>query len=255
VEVGCFSPVDKWKTYDSFIAPQSTGNIAIAGSGKSILGFVISPLFMHKLAHVWTSSSIIEDIMLLHDAEIASLAYFYCDFRDEDKRSRRCLLLSILLQLSAQSNLCCGILSRLFSSHDGGERKPSNRALRQCLDDILSLPGQSPIYLIIDTLDECPNNSGMATAQEEVLELVKELVSLDLINLHICVTSRPEIDIQSTLEPLTSHRVSLHIQSGQRKDIADYINSVVYSDAKMARWREEDKILVIETLSDKADGM
>ena len=43
--------------------------------------------------------------MGLHDAGLASVAYFYCDFRDEDKRSHRSLLLSILSQLSAQSNL------------------------------------------------------------------------------------------------------------------------------------------------------
>jgi hypothetical protein len=33
------------------------------------------------------------------------------------------------------------------------------------------------------------------------------------------------------------------------------VNSVVYSDMNMRRWREEDKKLVIDVLSDKADGM
>jgi hypothetical protein len=120
---------------------------------------------------------------------------------------------------------------------------------------MLSHPVQGPIYVIIDALDECPNNSGMPTPREEVLELVKNLTSLRLPNLHICVTSRPEIDIQTILEPLTSLPVSLHNQSGQKKDIVDYINSVVYSDMKMRRWREDDRKLVIETLSERADGM
>jgi len=194
--------------------------------------------------------------MVLHDAGAASVAYFYCDFRDEDKRSRRSLLLSIISQLSAQSNLCCAILSRLCSSHDGGARKPSDGALTQCLREMLSLPARRPIYVIIDALDECPNNSGMPTAREEVLELVNELVGSALPNLHLCVTSRPEIDIQAALGPLTtSRRVSLHDQSGQAKDIVDYISSVVGSDIKIRRWREEDKRLVIETLSERADGM
>jgi hypothetical protein len=34
-----------------------------------------------------------------------------------------------------------------------------------------------------------------------------------------------------------------------------YIKSVIHSDRKMKNWREEDKQLVIDTLSDKADGM
>jgi hypothetical protein len=90
-----------------------------------------------------------------------------------------------------------------------------------------------------------------------VLQLVKELVELRLADLRICVTSRPEIDIREVLEPLTSRRVSLHDQSGQKKDIVEYVKSVVYSNSEpiMRRWRKEDKELVIEVLSERADGM
>jgi hypothetical protein len=90
-----------------------------------------------------------------------------------------------------------------------------------------------------------------------VLQLLKELVDLDLPNLHICVTSRPEIDIRDVIMPLTSLRVSLHDQSGQKNDIADYVRSVVYSNSEsiIRRWKNEDKDLVIEVLSERADGM
>jgi hypothetical protein len=51
--------------------------------------------------------------------------------------------------------------------------------------------------------------------------------------------------------------VSLHDQSGQKQDIADYVRSVVYSknETIMRRWRKEDKEFVIEKLSELADGM
>jgi hypothetical protein len=51
--------------------------------------------------------------------------------------------------------------------------------------------------------------------------------------------------------------VSLHDQSGQKKDIEDYVKSVVYSNSEliMRRWRTEDKELVVEVLSERADGM
>ena len=122
---------------------------------------------------------------------------------------------------------------------------------------MLTLPDQRPIYLIFDALDECSNVSGIPTPRKRVLLLVKELVDLHIPNLHICVTSRPEIDIRDVLEPLTSRRVSLHDQSGQKKDIEDYVRSIVYSDLEsiMRRWRKEDKELVIEKLSEQADGM
>jgi hypothetical protein len=122
---------------------------------------------------------------------------------------------------------------------------------------MLTLSDQRPIYLIIDALDECSNVSGIPSSRNRVLQLVKELVDLHLPDLHICVTSRPEVDIREVLKPLTTHRVSLHDQSGQKKDIEDYVRSVVYSDSEpiMRRWRKEDKDVVIETLSERADGM
>ena len=183
------------------------------------------------------------------------MAYFYCDFRDEDKQNCRSLILSIISQLCAQSNLCCDALFRVYLAHNKGAQKPSDETLAKCLAEMVSLPDQGPIYIIVDALDECPNNSGLPTPREEVLDLIDNLVGLCLPNLHVCVTSRPEIDIQTTLEPLTTLRVSLHNQSGQKEDIVNYVSSVVHADKKMRRWREEDRSLVIETLSERADGM
>jgi len=125
----------------------------------------------------------------------------------------------------------------------------------ECLKEMLRCLAEDPTYLILDALDECPVTSGNLSPRDEVLELVDELVGLHLPNLHICVTSRPELDIQAVLEPLTAHPVSLHDESGQKQDIADYVGSFVHSDRRMKRWREEDKDLVISILSEKADGM
>jgi hypothetical protein len=57
------------------------------------------------------------------------------------------------------------------------------------------------------------------------------------------------------LEPLTSLKISLHDESGQKEDIIEYIKYVVRSDRRMRRWKEEDKQIVIDTLSGKVDGM
>ena len=110
-------------------------------------------------------------------------------------------------------------------------------------------------YIIIDALDECPKNSGLQTARENVLELVKTLVNLRLPKLRICVASRPEVDIRDVLEPLASLRVSLHDEIGQREDILNYITKVVFTNPEMRRWRQKDKELVIKILSEKANGM
>jgi len=203
------------------------------------------------------SSTIIEDVQATCDAGQASMAYFYFDFRNANKQGLRDLVPSLLTQLSARSSTRCDILSDLYLVHDRGKKQPSDSALVKCLNDMLTLPDQQPTYLIMDALDESPNASGIPSAREGVLQLVKGLVDLPHLNLRICVTSRPEIDIKDVLEPLTLLRVSLHDRNEQKKDIADYVGSVVYSNLEpiIRRWKEEDKVLVIEALSEKADGM
>jgi hypothetical protein len=203
------------------------------------------------------SSTVIQDVEAMCKAGNASMAYFYFDFRDANKQGLRDLLTSLLIQISASSGPCCDILSNLYLAHDNGKKQPSDSSLTESLKKMVTLPDQPPIYLIIDALDESPNTSGISSPREMVLQLVKELVDLSLPNLHICVTSRPEFDVRNELEPLTSLRVSLHDQSGQRQDIEDYVRSVVYSDSQqiMKRWRKEDKELVIKTLSERAAGM
>jgi hypothetical protein len=83
--------------------------------------------------------------------------------------------------------------------------QPSNTVLTKCLEDMLILPDQPPIYLIMDALNESPITSGIPSARE--------------------------IDIRNAIEPLTSFRVSLHDQTGQKEDIADYVRTVVYSNS------------------------
>jgi hypothetical protein len=201
------------------------------------------------------SSSIIEEIETMRKSGLASLALYYHDFREDEKKSRRGLLSSVLFQLCHQSDSYYDILSNFYSTHCHGAQTPSNDELFRCLKELLELPGQAPVYLIIDGLDECPNTSAMPSPREEVLMLVNQLVESRLTNLRLCVTSRPEIDIKIALEPLTFRSVSIHDERGQMEDIENYIRSIVNTDPKNRRWKQEDKQLVIDVLTKRADGM
>ena len=186
---------------------------------------------------------------------LASLAFFYCDFREDQKKDIRGLLSSLLVQLCHQSDSYCDVLSNLYLDHHNGSRQPSDDALAKCLKEMLRLSRQAPVYLIIDALDECPIISSLSTPRDRVLILVEELVDSQVPKLRICVTSRPETDIKAVLDPLTFHSISLHDTIGQIEDIESYIKSVVKRDQKMRRWNAADKQLVIEALTSKADGM
>ena len=193
------------------------------------------------------------------ETESAIVAYFYFDFKDLRKQTCHDLLLSLVSQLSTRSSPCCDILHRVYEAHENGTRQPSDDALMECLKRMLGLrlPGQGPIFIILDALDECPDSSAFPSPRDEVLQLVKDLVDLQLQELHICATSRPEIDIRAVLEPLAFRSISLHDESGQKSDISDYVRTVVNlsPSTAMRRWRAEDKNLVIETLTERADGM
>ncbi|KAN0132161.1 hypothetical protein V8E53_009927 [Lactarius tabidus] len=229
---------------DEFLKWMAAGSLfwvhGKAGSGKSIL-----------------CSAIINHVTMLCRAGLASMAYFYFDFRDVDKKSRRHLLSSLLVQLSTCSDAFCDILSCLYETNDSGARHPGDTELTKCLKEMLTLPDQGLVYLIMDALDECPDTPGVPSAREKVLDLIKDLVGLQLPNLRICVTSRPEVDISNALGSLASKTVSLQDELGQKKDISDYIRFVVHSGSGkfMKRWRPEDKEDIIEKLLERADGM
>ena len=214
-----------------------------------------SPVSAQNL--LFSSSSVIQDIMSECETGSAIMAYFYFDFKDLRKQTCHDLLLSLVSQLSTCSSPCCGILHRVYEAHNNGTRQPSDKTLKECLKQMLTLPEQRPIFIVLDALDECPDSPGLPPPRNEVLQLVKELVDLRLSGLYICATSRPEVDIRAVLEPLAFRSVSLHDESGQKADISEYIRSVVNSSPStaMRRWREDDKNLVIETLTERADGM
>ena len=186
---------------------------------------------------------------------LASLAFHYYDFREKEKKDRRGLLSSVLFQLCDQSESYHGIFSTFYSTHRDGAQSPSDDELARCLKDLLELPGQAPVYLIVDALDECPDTSALPSRREEVLTLMEELIELQLPNLRLCVTSRPEADIKSVFDPLTSYVVSLHGEKGQMQDINNYIQSVVSTNRQMRKWKPEHKQLVIDALTKAADGM
>ncbi|KAH9995624.1 hypothetical protein BJV77DRAFT_961052 [Russula vinacea] len=256
------SPPDPWKNYnlgresrhsgtgtwwtqsDSYAEWKCSGPSSLLwingkpGAGKSVI-----------------CSSIIEDITALQKSGLASLAFFYFDFREDQKKDLRGLLSSLLVQLCEQSDAYSAILSEFYAAHRSGLQHASDSELLVCLKDVLKLQGQATVYIIIDALDECPITTGLLSHREKVLELLEELVDIQIPNLRICVTSRPEADIVPVLEPLAFRSVSLHSESGQVQDIAEYIRFFIHTRRELRRWKETDKQLVIDVLTKKADGM
>ena len=186
---------------------------------------------------------------------LASLAFYYYDFREDKKKDLRGLLSSFLSQLCNQSDPYSDVLSNFYSAHHHGAQSPSDDELAGCLRDLLGLSGQAPVYLVIDALDECPITLDVKPPRDKVLTFLEYLVDSKLANLRICVSSRPEADIKIVLEPLTFRSISIHDEHGQMRDIENYIKSTVTFHRNMRRWKPEHKQLVIDVLTTRADGM
>jgi hypothetical protein len=183
------------------------------------------------------------------------LAYFYFDFKDEGKKDLRALLSSLLDQLSDQSDQFRDILLGLYLEHRDGSKKPHDEALLRCLKDMFTIARPVPIYLVVDALDECPDDLGDRSSRSPrgmVLSVVEELVKLRLPNLRLCITSRLEFDIHTSLKPLAAQEISLHDENGQNQDINAYVTFVVQL---VKNWRVGDKEMDISELTRNADGM
>jgi NACHT domain len=211
--------------------------------------------FILLCALTFTSSSIIQNIQDMCQTGLATLAFFYFDFRDISKQDARSFLSSLLIQLCRESDNYSEILSSRYSKHGNGTRQPSQEVLVECLKDMLNVPRQGELYIVVDALDECPDFPGPRTPREQVLTILRDLVALHLPHVHFCFTSRPEVDIRNVMEALAVRNVSLHEEVGQKQDISNYIESIFSSNRKIQCWREEDKQYAKDKLLSGARGM
>ncbi|KAH9980858.1 ankyrin repeat-containing domain protein [Lactifluus volemus] len=200
-------------------------------------------------------SSIVENIKDTSNHRLGSICYFYFDYKDTSKRDIRGLLSSLLIQLCDQSHHFWGLLSRLYDTHNNGREQPTEEKLMKCLKDMLNLDERLPVYIIIDALDECLNNPPTSSPRRKVLDLLEDLVKSHFSRVHILVTSRDEHDIRHAFQSLPSLHITLHDQGGQKDDIVNYVKFMTHSHKDMQKWRSKDRDLVIQRLSEGANGM
>ncbi|KAH9165952.1 hypothetical protein EDB89DRAFT_1857819, partial [Lactarius sanguifluus] len=128
-------------------------------------------------------------------AGLASIAYFYFDFRDLDKQNRRNLLSSLLVQLSTQSGPRCDILHRLYLEHEkGGIRKWLLRRSQKWPTECKTIHRSNPVttaltftrfrwvFCQLETLRQCLPQCVRRTINElpESLDGTYERVMMDI---------------------------------------------------------------------------
>jgi hypothetical protein len=197
------------------------------------------------------SSAIVKDVTDTRDSKSDLVAYYYFDPEDAATWNVWGLLASLVVQLATVSDRCCNVLSQIYLK---SSVQPRVVTLSRCLTRMIELLGQDQVTIVMDGVDHCPNIAPYP-AREAVLMLVDELVRSRRSNLYICITSSS--DITTTLRLSTTRHlcVTLHAEAGHKEEIKGYIRSFIQSDKDMQKWAAEDINLVIDKLSERANGI
>ena len=207
----------------------------IPGCGKTIL-----------------SSTVIEHIVDRRNSDnILIVAYFYIDFREQETQIPENVIRSLLKQICHQCNSVAQELDSLYSSCANGMKSPSLDQLlsasRSVFDDIKD----RDTFFIIDALDECKE-------REKLLRLLKRIHEQKNPKLHILVSSRQELDIETSLKTMTNEEARICIQTTLvQEDIHTYIQDRLETDDSLERFKRQPKIQeeIKKALTEKADGM
>ncbi|KAG1733700.1 hypothetical protein EDB19DRAFT_2041132 [Suillus lakei] len=205
------------------------------------------------------ASSVIDEIQGSGEAEPRTLAYFYCNFRDDRTTIAAAVLRSLVVQLlreskddwvtkiresGPQEEVHLVSLRKLWKQKSKGESCPTDLGFLRMLlveaSELVHLP-----VLVIDALDEC----------KDYPELVRHLVKLlEDAWLRLFVTSRSEQAIQYAFHGLPT--VSLKDSAGQVKaDIHAHITEQLKTQKQLSRLPDALKRTILEKLLEKAEGM
>lgn len=203
-------------------------------------------------ANLNASSTIIEAVKdVCFASPTHKLAYFYFDFQDTKKQHVIILLRSLIRQLCAGETELPEEVHKLYDRYKPTGHTPTVEELTSTLFAVIRYL-KKEIYIIMDALDEYPENSENSK-REELLSQIERMVEHGPQNLHILATSRNEADIRATLGGLAGRGIS--IQSSEvDADIKMYVRTCLGKDPFKKR-RSNVKEIIETKLAEGAHGM
>jgi hypothetical protein len=205
------------------------------------------------------SSAVIHHLQELHleDPRTATI-YFFFDFRDSHKQNCTNMVRSLIVQLSGvrpDTPESLKSLRRFYNTNS----QPRKDALVKAIQD--TTKGFSDVYLIIDALDECPEEENQ---RDDLLSMLKTIHGWSQANLHMLLTSRMVPSITVQLEELFeapvpgSGVINLeHHQSDIDGDITVFIDNKLKTGKYqiLCKARKDIEAEIKDTLVKKANGM
>ncbi|RFU30781.1 hypothetical protein B7463_g5552, partial [Scytalidium lignicola] len=172
------------------------------------------------------------------------LIYYFCDNKDEQRRTPIAILRGILFQLLKRRPELFKLIEDDYKIQKASIVTKLD-TLWRALDRMLQSLVDDKVYILIDALDECEESS-----RGDFLALLGELG--EVANVKILITGRPELDIEETAQSMGR---SLRIDSGNiNEDLSQFINIQI---AKLQKKKKYPLKLINDiktTLQHKAGG-
>lgn len=204
----------------------------IPGAGKTVLASVV-----------------IEEMLRQSTPEKAA-AYFYCDYKDEQRQKLSNILGTIACQIARQdaSQHSFRLLQDYYNSCHPRDKPVSNPKAAELLA-LISDMGSSfdEVSIVVDALDECGDDRG------EVVQALASLNENALSNIRTAFLSRDEPEIKNILEDFMHIPIAAH-----NDDLKIFVAEEIEARVRKRKLRIKNPGLkneIMEKLSHGADGM
>jgi hypothetical protein len=153
------------------------------------------------------------------------VACVYCNFKDQDTQTATNLIAGIWRQLAQCQNSLAKDVKELYTNHHG-DKRPTLVEVAKILGSEINR--HSKVFVLIDALDECSEESGCRKNFHTELQVLPS-------NVHILVTSR-DLD---TIARWNKGSKKLEIKA-RTEDIQAYVQRRISEDDRLLRHARKD---------------
>ena len=196
-------------------------------------------------------STIIEELRALSGENAHIVAFWYYHKNDKQRTSLNNLVRALISQIMLSSSAVASVVVDMWKSKE--QQTPKTSDLVQILQNILIENTNRDIYVVVDALDESEE-----AERDELLEMIRNLLSLDTLSIRILVTSRTNtVQIEHDLPDEVLKRLhkvtvaSMYVNV----EILAHITERLQNDKILETWPETERNKVKDILAIKAAGM
>ncbi len=135
------------------------------------------------------------------------------------------MLRSLIRQLSAGVDGFSDAVRRLSQIHRRRGSNPSTNELLATFHSLITSL-KKDVFLVLDALDEFPEDARYVK-RSLLLRVINDIIEAGHSNLHLLVTSRPEIDIRGRLRSLSNPPQELNVEDQLLVDLELFFDTTM----------------------------